>query len=304
MTSITVVVPTLGRIKRLRRALESVANQTQLPDNLVVVDGSSDRSAEPVLNDLDLPFETIYIHQTGTGGLSEARNLGIAASDSELLAFIDDDDQWRPEKLASQVAMYEQTGAGLIFCGVKNILSDGTVTNIKRPNSAPDAESILTGNSIGTPSAVLVRRVDVEVIGGFDEELPTREEWDFYIRLLQETEATELPEPLVLKEYNPDGISRNVEHAERDLMRVFEKHREKYEVDTEVQFRANYHFELGRQYAKVGETAYARTHLRRSLTYVARPSLVAYYAAACLGPRGYTIIRKLFQRLSVVYHST
>lgn len=289
-------MPTLGRTTRLRRAVRSIERQTRVPDSVAVVDGSVDRSAEPLVSELDVPFDTTYVHQS-TEGLSNARNLGIEATESELVAFLDDDDQWLPKKLATQVQAYERTGRGLIYCGIKNVLPDGTVTNVTCPSSVPDEMSILTGNSIGSPSAIVARRSDIEAVGGFDENLPSREEWDFYIRMLQVTDAAAVAEPLVLKEYNPEGMSRNVELSERDLMHVLEKHRKKYDDEWECRFRANYHFILGRRYAKTGEVARGRRHLLRSLRYDPRLEPVGYLAATALGARGYTALRKLRQRL-------
>lgn len=294
--SVSVIVPTIGREDRLRRAIDSIKEQTYPPEHVVIVDGSEERATKGVCHAADLPFEYTYIHQEGDNGLSEARNMGIGACSTELLAFLDDDDRWQPEKLERQVTAYDWTGCGLIFCGIRNVLPDGTVTNVKRAETVPDAETILTGSNIGTPSAVLARRSDVEAIGGFDEDLPSSEEWDFYIRMLQVTDAAAVPEPFVLKEYNPEGMSRNVERAERDLLRVFEKHREKYDPDLTTRFKANYHFTIGRRYAKSGATARARAHLLKSLSYKPRMNPVFYLLAACFGPTGYDAIRRHIKR--------
>jgi len=291
--TVAVVLPTLGRVERLARAMASIVEQTHTPQEVAVVDGSTDRAAAEVLDERDWPFETRYIYQTEDTGLSGARNLGIEATDSDLLSFLDDDDEWRPEKLERQVATQERTGAGLVFCGIENVRPDGTVTNVTRATEVPDGRSILAGNSIGSPSAVLARRSDVEAVGGFDEGLPTREEWDFYIRMLQRTEAAAVPAPLVRKEYNPGGMSRNVEHSKRDRMAVFEKHREKYDPAMERHFRANYHFALGRRYAKSGDTRRARQHFFRSLQVRPGPKQVPYLLAACLGSRGYNALRRI-----------
>ncbi|WP_226022870.1 glycosyltransferase family 2 protein [Halomicrobium salinisoli] len=294
MTGVSVVIPTLGRRDRLQRAIESVEAQTERPESIVVVDGSDDRTVESLVADLDVPFDTTYVHQTGDGGLSGARNLGIEVGDSDLVAFLDDDDQWFPEKLERQVAAYERTGRGLIFCGIKNVRPDGSVTNVRRAESVPDDRSILTGNSIGSPSAVLARRSDVEAVDGFDEGLPTQEDWDFYIRMLQRTEAAAVPDPLVLKEYNPEGMSRNVEHSERDLFRVYRKHREKYDAETERDFMGNYHFTLGRRYAKSGDLNRGRAQLLRSLRHRPKPKTLLYLAVTCLGETGYDFVRRWY----------
>ncbi|WP_336003331.1 glycosyltransferase family 2 protein [Halorientalis halophila] len=299
MVSVSVVIPTLGRTERLRRAIESVTAQTVLPDSMIVVDGSDDGAAKPLVSDQNLPFDCTYTLQDGDGGPSEARNIGIEATDAELVAFLDDDDHWHPKKLETQLDAYDRLGAGLIFCGIENVRLDGTVTNRSCPTAAPDAKSILVNDGIGSPSAVLVRREDAEAVGGFDEAFPVREDWEFYVRLLQVTEAAAVPEPLVTKEYNPEGLSRNVELAERYIMKIHEKHREKYDAELTRKFKRNNHFILGRRYAKAGKTAQARSHFSTSLSNGFQVKTALYLFASCLGPWGYESIRKISRRLRV-----
>jgi glycosyltransferase involved in cell wall biosynthesis len=102
--TLSVVIPTYLRPDRLRVALQSVAAQTLAPDEVVVVvDGCDDESAGIARGFDALPVTTIVPERNL--GNAEARNLGIAEARGEIIALLDDDDQWHADKLAVQVPL-------------------------------------------------------------------------------------------------------------------------------------------------------------------------------------------------------
>jgi glycosyltransferase involved in cell wall biosynthesis len=294
---VSVVIPTLDRSDRLRRALDSVRDQTQSPTEVIVVDGGEESQTKEVIDDYE--FDITYIHQQGTG-LSNARNLGIEASDCELIAFLDDDDWWVPEKLERQITTLESTDAAFVFTGVKHTSPNEGVVTVHQPSSVPNSRSILTRNSVGTPSTVLIRKKCLDSIGDFDESLPTREEWDLYIRLLQKYDAEFISSPLIMKESHEDTISRDTDSLERDWKALFEKHQSKYSDPLEEMFWANYQFVLGRSYAKSGNMSTACVHFFRSLQHRFVPKRVGYLFATLSGQTGYDFATKVYRRIRMV----
>lgn len=295
--AVSVVIPTLGRVDRLRRALDSVRKQTILPAEIIIVDGAGNEDAKAVIE--EYAFDITYIDQSGDG-LSNARNLGIEASNCELIAFLDDDDQWTPEKLARQLDALESTGTAFVFTGVQHISADGERISVNRRENISDYQLILTENSVGAPSSVLVRKDCLDSVGRFDENLPSREEWDLYIRLLQEYDAVSIPDPLVIKEQHEASISRDTSSIERDWPALFEKHRSKYDESTERTFWSNYQFELGRSRAKNGTMDAARRHFFRSLRYRVVPERIGYLFAASLGKSQYDRLTEIYRLLRKV----
>jgi glycosyltransferase involved in cell wall biosynthesis len=109
---ISVVIALFNKERYILRALNSVFNQTMKDFELIVIDdGSTDRGAEIVSNFND---SRIVIIQQDNAGVSAARNRGVERANSELIAFLDADDAWRPEFLETVLRLrdkYPKAGA-------------------------------------------------------------------------------------------------------------------------------------------------------------------------------------------------
>jgi glycosyltransferase involved in cell wall biosynthesis len=113
--SVGVVIPTRNRPRQLREAIASVLAQ-DYPGNVQVVVVFDGTDADETLKDSD---RVLVCANDRTPGLGGARNCGILASRSDLVAFCDDDDRWRPRKLRAQVAaMQSSAGAEFSTCGI------------------------------------------------------------------------------------------------------------------------------------------------------------------------------------------
>src|SRR5262245_24174957 len=111
---VTVVIPTWNRRDFVRETVKSVIAQTYPHWELIVVDdGSTDGTSEH-LNALDEPRLRV-LPAPHSGHLGQVRNRGAAAGSGELIAFLDSDDLWLPEKLALQVKALQASGAGWCY---------------------------------------------------------------------------------------------------------------------------------------------------------------------------------------------
>jgi glycosyltransferase involved in cell wall biosynthesis len=101
-----VIVPTYGRAPALfEDALRSIFEQTYRNLEVLVVDDSPD--PVEISDDPPVPIRRI---RNEHDGVASARNSGIETADGELLAFIDDDDRWRSQKVERQVAAFRKSG--------------------------------------------------------------------------------------------------------------------------------------------------------------------------------------------------
>lgn len=294
MPSVSVVIPTIGRIDRLNRALQSVVSQTRTPEEIVVVCKCNKNELTDIIQSFDI---SITLIEQSDDGLSNARNEGINASSGSLIAFLDDDDWWKPKKIEQQVQAIHKTNTAFIFTGIKHVDSTKKTINFRIPTSKPDEQEILTWNAVGAPSTVLVKRSCLNAVGGFDETLPSREEWDLYIRLLEKFDCEFIPEPLIVKESHDDTISRDIELIERDWMALFKKHKSKYDERTERQFLSNYHFDLGRMSCKNGDLLKGRNHFKKSIVYANNPARIPHYVATFFGGSGYAFFTDIYRTL-------
>lgn len=187
--AVGVIVPVRGEAPYLTEALESVVAQDSSPDEVVVVDDASPR---PVQLAPDVADAVRVIRREERGGPAGARQTGLEALDSDLVALLDADDAWEPGKLAAQLAALDHhSEAALCFGRALVIGADGAPTGERweEPEAGVhDAEALAPllyeRNPVPT-SSVLLRRTAVEAAGGFASTVPFGvEDWDLWLRLV------------------------------------------------------------------------------------------------------------------------
>lgn len=183
MPLITVVIPTYNRALLVRRAVESVLNQSFRDFELIVVDdGSSDNTPlalEPYGDDL------ILLRHERNLGVSAARNTGIRAAQGELIALLDSDDFWLREKLEVQALFFKDHPDALI-CQTQEIwYRKGVRVNPGLRHIKPSGDIFIPSLRLClvSPSAVIMRRSLLEEVGLFDEDLPVCEDYDLWLRI-------------------------------------------------------------------------------------------------------------------------
>lgn len=195
---VSVIIPTHNRAKMIRRAIRSVLAQTWQDFELIVVsDGSTDNTDEVVAS-FDDPRIRFLKHETARGA-SAARNTGIRASKGECIAFLDDDDEWTPNKLEVQVPVIRNSSfkVGLVYAWMEYV-RDGKVVDSRKPMLRGNIfHEMLDKQAITNSSTLLVRREVLDVVQGFDEELPRGNDGDFIRRITKHFEVDYVPEVLV-----------------------------------------------------------------------------------------------------------
>ena len=93
---ISVVIPTYNRAEIVSRAIKSVQNQTLQPFEIIVIDDGSSDDTRRIIKE---QFSYCRYYYQENKGVSSARNLGIQKAESEWIAFLDSDDEWKPNKL-------------------------------------------------------------------------------------------------------------------------------------------------------------------------------------------------------------
>jgi glycosyltransferase involved in cell wall biosynthesis len=225
---VSVVLPTYNRCQWLPQAIASVLGQTYAPLELIVVDdGSTDET--PVL--LKAYGSDIRVIRQANTGVSGARNTGIRAAEGELIALLDSDDQWLPEKLEHQVAFFQASRQAMI-CQTEEIwIRNGKRVNPKKRHrkfSGMIFEKTLP-LCLVSPSAVMIRTALFREVGLFDENLPACEDYDLWLRICWKYPVHLIRMPLIVKHGgHPDQLSAMPEldkyriHA---LVKILRDHR-------------------------------------------------------------------------------
>lgn len=172
---ISVVIPLYNKERSIASTLQTVLNQTFTDYEIVIVnDGSTDNSVAEVEKVQDARIR--LIHQQN-GGVSAARNRGIEEAKGELIAFLDADDEWKPEYLATQYNLSQKYPECSVFaCNYEFHDAKGNITpTIILRLPFVEETGILTNYfevaSCSHPplwtSAVVVRKTALQSIGGF-----------------------------------------------------------------------------------------------------------------------------------------
>ena len=197
---VTAVVPTHNRPELMKRAVQSVLDQSYEGDIeiLVVFD-----ACEPILPDVDLPSNRTLraLVNERSRGLAGGRNTGILAAAHDFVAFLDDDDHWMPEKLARQMAAFD-AHEDAILVGTAMIVDDGERTHERLvPSEIVTHRDLLHNRLAGLHSSSFVFRRDAffGALGLVDEKLPRSygEDYDMLLRTAAITPIVVVNEPLV-----------------------------------------------------------------------------------------------------------
>jgi glycosyltransferase involved in cell wall biosynthesis len=184
--AVTVIMIFLDAERFMDEAIASVMTQT-MPDFelLLCDDGSTDASTSIARRWVSQhPDKVRYLEHPGhlNRGMSATRNLGLQAARGELIAFIDADDVWRPNKLAEQLALMEAHPEVGMVCGTvryweswaggdDRLLPTGHVRNrVVWPPESSLALYPLGSAASPCPSDMMVRRDAVRSVGGFEEQ--------------------------------------------------------------------------------------------------------------------------------------
>lgn len=198
MAKVSVIIPTRNRARWLPRAVKSAFEAGAGVEVIVVDDASTDETPDVCKNLQGIR----YIRLERNEKLARARNIGVAKSSNEYLAFLDDDDQRLPGSLDVQLKVLgSNPNAGFVYGPVlfgdpQNCLPTGEV----HPEQCYTGDifwKLLDGNFIYVPS-IVVRKQCLLDVGLFDPSVEGVEDWDVWIRLAERFTAVAVEEPVAI----------------------------------------------------------------------------------------------------------
>lgn len=189
-----------GRSKGfLDTTLRSVLEQTAPPGEVILVD---DASADGTADHVRRAYPQVRVIASARAGLAAARNTGVAAARGRWIAFVDDDDVWRPGKLAEQLRQIggsDRADATIWASRMVQIDGSDRVVSAPVPNDhLARWPACLLGSTI-TPSGVLLSRALYDRFGGFNEGLADASAYEFFIRCLAGGAAARFTDTVVLE---------------------------------------------------------------------------------------------------------
>ncbi len=195
---VSVVIPTRNRCARLLNAVASVREQSGVELEIIVVDDASSDGTQHAMDALCQEEPRLrYIRNPYPLGGGGARNAGAALAKGAFISFLDDDDYFLPGKLATQVAaLLEQTGAPAASSSFMIDYGNNRQT-LKQITSPVERDELLRANVLGGASVCMVRQESFRMVGGFDPQLPSCQDWDLWLKLHLLGAIAVCKEPLV-----------------------------------------------------------------------------------------------------------
>lgn len=228
--SISVVIPTFNRASLLREAIESVLGQTYPELEVVVVNHGSTDATPDVLASFGGSVVGLRLPADPGGCPAVARNAGLREARGELVAFLDDDDLWEPDKIGRQLqALSSFPEVVLVSSDAEQIDENGVDLGVRYLAHAAGAEGDaferLVEDNVVIASSVLARRAALLEMGGFSEDPALRavEDYHLWLRLAARHPFAFIPEPLVRYRVHGGRISgsglRGALRARRRVLR-------------------------------------------------------------------------------------
>lgn len=281
--AVAVVIPTRDRPELVRRAIRSALAQEYVGkvEVIVVFDGTQPEE----FSDVDVPQTCTLqaIPNNRQRGLAGARNTGILAATAPLLAFLDDDDEWEPTKLARQIARWQQTPHAMVVSCNNVLLSQGKRHERQLPSELTFSDFQADRIAAAHTSTFLWRTADLVdgPIGLVDQDLPYAygEDYDMLLRATTHGPLVSVAEFLVTVHWDrPSFFTGKWQAVAGGLPYLLEQHPQL------TKNRRNYSHMCGQiafAYAALGELPEARQWALKSLKrYPLEPRAYAALATA------------------------
>ncbi len=228
---VSVVVPTFNRAGALCEAVESALAQSYQDFEIIVVDDGSTDDTPRIVRERFGRDPRVRCLRRPNGGPAAARNDGIRQARGDLVAFLDSDDLWRPDKLRLQVEQLDgRPEAALSFC---DALTEGgrpgagTRFQGKRFRGDTSMRGIVEWSFPMCTPSVVVRRTVLDAVGLFDESFACNEDWDLWIRIAARYPLVFIDRPLLTIRRGDDNLSRTrILEKWRFGLRLWERHRD------------------------------------------------------------------------------
>lgn len=218
---VSVIIPTYNRANVIKKAIDSVLNQTYENLELIIVDDCSTDNTREIVGDIDDP-RIKYVCLSKNSGACAARNKGIDMAKGQYIAFQDSDDEWLPSKLEKQLSVFEEHNPDIVFCKLKRIQANGQITFEPPQIKGGKIEKVTNLFGIGTQAIIAKRDVFAQL--RFDDELPRFQDFELLLRASKQFSLYCLDEGLVNYEVGADSISSSPTRMYEACEKILKKH--------------------------------------------------------------------------------
>lgn len=218
----------------LRRAIDSILAQTYKDIELIVVnDYPENRELALSVQYLVKSYKDEnttsirYIEHEKNSGACAARNTGIKASLGEYIAFLDDDDEWLPEKLETLLPLMKDS-VGIAYSAYSIFSAEGERAFCPPKYNGEWHRHLLGSNYIGSTSFPVLRKKYLIDAGLFDVKMPSMQDWDMWLRMTKISKAAFSDKVLTKYYVESESITTNTAKKKCGHDLIFDKYRAEY----------------------------------------------------------------------------
>lgn len=263
---VSVIMPTYNGAKTIKRAIDSALNQTYPNIEVVVVnDASKDDTAE-VLSEIKDKRLKVFSHKINMER-SASRNDAMKFSKGEYLAFLDDDDEWLPNKISKQIKYLESKDAK-IWKAVLSSHKIGKRNVIQKKEGDLTKEIFMMQTSLGAGSCLMIHRDVLESIGFFNENFSRHEDLEFVLRYLKQYKLATMPDLLTIV-HGHSGVPTGdvMVEVKKDFLDEFKEDIKALGKSTANKIYARQWLQVATQYAIYGDIKNTFKYLFKSLSF-------------------------------------
>jgi glycosyltransferase involved in cell wall biosynthesis len=304
---VSIIIPTYNRAGFLKTAITSALAQTLQDFEVIVVDDASQDDTEKVLRQFQDSRITLIRHETNQG-VAAARNTGVVNSKGKYIAFLDDDDEWLPDKIERQFNLLEKSPkfVGVVYTGWVGVdAASGRILYQLTPTERGEIfEVMLLQGTLAPTSSVFLRRECFEKAGLFDLDFEYGEDFEMWLRIAQAFEFEYIEEPLVRYSVphkkrslsaNYDLMIRGAEAQLRKYAEIFALHRKSH---------SRFYLSLGVLYCYNGNVRKGRQAFLKGITRCPfEPRHYFNLGLSLLGAKNFKKLKTLKERIGHVNFS-
>jgi glycosyltransferase involved in cell wall biosynthesis len=213
----------------LERAIKSVINQTIYDEiELIIVNDAPMYEFRDQIDSIAESYNAHYFVNNVRSGAGFSRNIGINESTGDYIAFLDDDDEWLPEKSSHMLSMFDEN-TGMVYCDMITRGKHGdAIQKMKDYEQSQIIEKLLDYNYIGGFSSPIIRRSVLINAGMMDEKMPSSQDSDLWRRIALSSTIKHIREPLIIYYISDNSITGNPQNRLNGTLLMLEKYAELY----------------------------------------------------------------------------
>lgn len=264
---VSVIIPTYNRANDLDRCLKSLQSQTCKNFEVLVCDDGSTDNTEEIVEKYNSTLTIQYIKDENFGGPARPRNNGVKKAKGTVVAFLDSDDWWYPNKL--EVSLSYLNEYDLVYHDLDIYTTEKKSNGVaKGRNLTGDiaADLIVNGNGIVNSSAV-IRKSIVDLVGEIteDKSLIAVEDYDYWIRVAKVTNRLKYIDQSIGGYWVGENISYSVKQIDR-AKSLLDKYFQDLSLPEQKSAISLHHFNAARMYHYLSMYTEASTSYLESLS--------------------------------------